>query len=94
MYSQQSATGQKDHMKCLYVSVTGVFDKAVLILFVFIVGWVTILVGLWELTGRDAYITHIAIHTDRLLHRTDERFLSVALDTSRIQNGWVHKNIK
>jgi hypothetical protein len=71
-----------------------VFDKAVLMLFVFIVGWVTILVGLWELTRQDAYLTHIAIHTDRLLHRTDERFLSVALDTSGIQNGWVHKNIR
>lgn len=74
--------------------VTGVFDKAVLTLLVFIVGWVTILAGLWELTRRDAYVTHIVIHTDRLLHRTDEHFLSVALDTSRIQNGWVHKKIK
>jgi hypothetical protein len=71
-----------------------VFDKVVLTLFVFIVGWLTILVGLWELTRQDAYFTHIVIHTDRLVHRTDERFLSVALDTSMIQNGWVHKNIK
>jgi hypothetical protein len=78
----------------LVQTVTGVFDKAVLMVCVFIVGWVTVLVALWQLTRQDAYLTHITIHTDLLLHRTDERFLSVALDTSRIQNGWVHKNIK
>jgi hypothetical protein len=71
-----------------------VCDKAVLVLFVFIVGWVTVLVGLRKLTRQDAYLTHITIHTDRLLHKTDEHFLSVALDVSRIQNGWVHQNIK
>jgi hypothetical protein len=71
-----------------------VFDKAVVLLFVFIVGWLTILMGLRELTRQDVYRTHIVIHTDSLVHRTDERFLSVALDTSLIQDGWVHENIK
>jgi hypothetical protein len=77
----------------LYKTVTGVFDKAVLLLFAFIVGWLTVLVGLWELTRQDTHLTHIVIHTDHLVHQTDQRFLSVALDTSRIQDGWVHENI-
>ena len=70
------------------------FDKAVVMLFIFIVGWLTVLMGLRELTRQESYITHIVISTDRLVHRTDERFLSVALDTSLIQDGWVHKNIR
>lgn len=74
--------------------VTGMFDKAVVIVFVFIVGWITVFMGLQHLTRRESYITHIVIDTDHLVHRTDERFLSVALDTSLIQDGWVHKNIK
>jgi hypothetical protein len=70
------------------------FDKAVVIVFVFIVGWITVFMGLQHLTRRESYITHIVINTDHLVHRTDERFLSVALDTSLIQDSWVHKNIK
>lgn len=79
---------------CLKWTVTGVFDKAVVMLFIFIVGWLTVLMGLRELTRRESYITHIVISTDRLVHRTDKRFLSVALDTSLIKDGWVHKNIR
>jgi hypothetical protein len=69
-------------------------DKAILMPFVFIVSCLTVLVGLWQLTRQDVYITNALIQTDHLVHRTDERFLSVALDTSNIQDGWVHENIK
>jgi hypothetical protein len=69
-------------------------DKAILMPFVFIVGCLTVLVGLWELTRYDVYTTHAVIQTDHLVHRTDDFFLSVALDTSLIQDGWVHENIK
>jgi len=63
-------------------------------LFIFIVGWLTVLMGLRQLTRQESYITRIVISTDHLVHRTDERFLSVALDTSLIQDGWVHENIR
>ncbi|XP_021921149.1 heparanase-like isoform X2 [Zootermopsis nevadensis] len=74
--------------------ITGISYKAILMPFVFIISCFTVLVGLWQLMRRDVYVTHAVIQTDRLVHKTDQNFLSVALDTSHIQDGWVHKNIK
>jgi hypothetical protein len=84
-----------NNMKQMLVcTVTGICDKAVLLPLLFIIGCLTILVGLWQLTRQDVYVIHAVIQTDRLVHRTDARFLSIALDTSNIQDGWVHENIK
>ncbi|KAJ4427950.1 hypothetical protein ANN_23962 [Periplaneta americana] len=58
------------------------------------VGLVLIFVGLWGLTKQRAYYTHVMINTDCLVHKTDERFLSITIDASKIQDGWVHENIK
>ncbi|XP_069687976.1 heparanase-like isoform X2 [Periplaneta americana] len=72
----------------------GVVDKAVIMMIVSTVGLVLIFVGLWGLTKQRAYYTHVMINTDCLVHKTDERFLSITIDASKIQDGWVHENIK
>ncbi|XP_069687978.1 heparanase-like isoform X3 [Periplaneta americana] len=74
--------------------VSGVVDKAVIMMIVSTVGLVLIFVGLWGLTKQRAYYTHVMINTDCLVHKTDERFLSITIDASKIQDGWVHENIK
>ncbi|KAJ9597244.1 hypothetical protein L9F63_011918 [Diploptera punctata] len=63
-------------------------------IFVCLVGGVLVCVGFWHIAGTHTNAVYVTVLTKKVLQIVDEKFLSLGLDSSKICDGWVNRNIR